>query len=80
MRSVHEYTAEFMRLAERNDLRESEGQHAAKYLEGLKPQIKDKITVQVMQNLHKAKNMALRIEFMLQDRWRYESPRKNFSG
>ena len=26
IRIVHEYTAEFMRLAERNDLRESEGQ------------------------------------------------------
>ena len=37
VRSVHEYTAEFMRLAERNDLRESEDQQAARYLEGLKP-------------------------------------------
>ena len=63
-----------MRLAECNDLIESEGQQPARYLEGLKPQIKDKIRVQVMINLHKAKNLALKVEFMLQDRRRYESP------
>ena len=67
MRSIHEYTIEFMRLAKRNNLRESEGQHAARYLEGLKPQIRDKIGVQVMKNFHEAKNMALKAEFMMQD-------------
>ena len=56
---------EFMRLVERNDLKENEGQQAARYLEGLKPQIRDKIGVQMMQNLHEAKNMALKAEFML---------------
>ena len=54
-----------MRSAECNDLRESEDQQAAKYFKGLKPQIRDKIGVQVMRNLHEAKNMALRAEFML---------------
>ena len=68
MRSVHEYTAEFMRLAERNDLRENECQQAARYLEGLKPQIRDMIGVQVMRDLHEAKNMALKAKFMMQDR------------
>ena len=48
MKQVHEYAAKFMRLAEWNDLRESDGQQAAVYLEGLKPQIKEKIGVQVM--------------------------------
>ena len=48
MRSIHEYIAEFMRLAERNDLHESEGQQAARHLEGLKPQIRDKIGLLVM--------------------------------
>ena len=47
MRSVYEYTTEFMRLAEQNDSRESEGQQVARYLQGLKPQNRDMIAVQV---------------------------------
>ena len=39
---VNEYTAKFMRLEKCNDLRESERQQAARYLEGLKLQIRDK--------------------------------------
>ena len=69
-----------MRLAERNDLRESKDQQAARYLEGLQSQIKDKIGVQVMRNLHEAKNMALKAEFMLQDKDRYKHPTRNYSG
>ena len=80
VRSVHEHTAEFMRLVERNDLRESKGQQAARYLEGLKPQIHDNIGVQVMRNLHEVKNTALKAEFMLQDRGRYEPPRRNYDS
>ena len=80
VRTVHEYTAEFIRLAERNDLRESEGQQPARYLEGLKPQIRDKIGVQVMRNLHEAKNLALKAKFMMQDRGRCEPPRRNYGG
>ena len=71
---------EFIRLAERNDLRESEGQQAARYLEGLKPQIRDKISMQMLQNLHEAKNMALMAEFMLQEKGRYDSSRRNYGG
>ena len=33
-----------------------------------------------MRNLHEAKNLALKTEFMLQDRGRYETPRKNYGG
>ena len=35
-RSVNEYTVEFLRLAERNQLSKSENQQAARYLSGLK--------------------------------------------
>ena len=69
-----------MRLTERNDLRKSEGQQATRYLKELKPSIRDMIGVQVMQNLHEAKNMALKTEFMMQDRGRYEPVRRNFDG
>ena len=38
------------------------------------------IGVQVMQDLHKAKNMALKVEFIIQD-WRIiESLRKNYGS
>ena len=80
VKSVHEYTVKFMRLVERNDMREGEGQQTARYLEGLKPYIRDKIGVQVMRNLHEAKNMALKAKFMLQDRGRYEPSRRNCGG
>ena len=47
-KSVNEYTAEFFRLAERNQLLESEKQQAARYLSGLKQTIRDKIGVRMV--------------------------------
>ena len=34
----------------------------------------------MIRNLHEAKNMALRAEFMLQDRGRYKSTRRNYKS
>ena len=48
---MYEYTAEFMRLAERNDLRESERQQVARYLDWLKLQIRAKIGVHVLHTM-----------------------------
>ena len=64
-RSVHEYTTEFMRLAERNDLRESEGQQVARYVDGLKISIRDKIGFHHLRTLNDAKNMAMKAELMM---------------
>ena len=33
-----------------------------------------------MQNLHEAKNMALKVHFMLQDRGKYKHPRRTFGS
>ncbi|KAI5683271.1 hypothetical protein M9H77_04499 [Catharanthus roseus] len=52
--SVQEYTADFMRLVERNDLRESE--------------IRDRIGVQVIKSVTEAKNLAIKAELMIRDR------------
>lgn len=48
------HTAEFLRLAERNALNESESQQVARYMEGLKPTIRDKIGVQMVSTMDDA--------------------------
>ena len=45
MKSVNEYTSEFLRLMKRNQLSESDNRQAARYLNGLKSTIHDKIGV-----------------------------------
>ena len=74
-RSVYEYITEFMRLAERNNLLESEGQQVARYLEGLRMNLRDRIGVQVIRTLSEAKNLALKAELMQQERGK-----RNFGG
>ena len=44
-KSVNEYTTEFFRLAERNQLSKSENQQVVRYLSGLKQTIRYKIGV-----------------------------------
>ncbi|GJZ14964.1 hypothetical protein Tco_0550641, partial [Tanacetum coccineum] len=80
-RTVHEYTAEFIRLAKRNDLWETEGQQVERYLGGLKPQIREKIGAQVLWTLNEAKNTTMRVELMLQDKGtRRDSNRRGYRG
>ena len=68
-----------MRLAERNDLRETEGQQVARYIDGLKSQIRDKIGVTVLRTLNEAKNLALRAELIIHEQSvRFTGGRKNY--
>ncbi|XP_031402580.1 uncharacterized protein LOC116212147 [Punica granatum] len=76
-RSVHDYTAEFLRLAERNALNELESQQVARYMEGLKPTIRDKIGVQMVATVDDARSLALKAEMMTQDRG--NSYRRNYA-
>ncbi|KAI5676487.1 hypothetical protein M9H77_07437 [Catharanthus roseus] len=65
---VNSLFGHFMRLAERNDLRESEVHQVSRYLDGLKLQIRDRIGVQVVKSVMEEKNLAIKVELMLRDR------------
>ncbi|KAJ9567936.1 hypothetical protein OSB04_003902 [Centaurea solstitialis] len=64
MRSVTDYTAEFLRLSERNEIGESDGQKVARYISGLKPTIQDKIGLQTMWTVAEASSLALKAELI----------------
>ncbi|XP_010247056.1 PREDICTED: uncharacterized protein LOC104590196 [Nelumbo nucifera] len=78
-RSVNEYTSNFLRLAKRNQLSESDNQQAARYLSGLKPAIRDKIRVHMVMSVQEARNLALKAELMFQERTRADNYRR-YSG
>ena len=73
MNSVNKYTSEFLRLAEINQLSESDNQQVARYLNGLKPAIRDKIGVQIVLSVQKARNLALKAELMMSERARNDN-------
>ncbi|XP_028552635.1 uncharacterized protein LOC110101527 [Dendrobium catenatum] len=64
-RSVNEYTEEFYRLSARNNLNESTNQLVARYVEGLKEAIQDKLELSTVWSLSQAVNYALKEEMQL---------------
>ncbi|XP_071708300.1 uncharacterized protein [Rutidosis leptorrhynchoides] len=63
-KTVAEYTADFLRLASRNNIVETEGQQISRYLFGLRPAIREKIGCQIIMTLTEACNLARRAETM----------------
>ncbi|CAM8963295.1 unnamed protein product [Rhodiola kirilowii] len=47
-RSVVEYTTEFLRMSEHNDLKETDNQKVARYISGLKGSIQEKMGLQTV--------------------------------
>ena len=62
---MKEYTTEFFRLIERNQLSKGENQQASRYLSGLKQTIRDKIRVQMVFNVQEARNLAMKVELLI---------------
>lgn len=61
-KSVHDYTTEFLLLAEQNNMRETENQQMAQYLCVLRSNIWDRIRLQPVYDVHRVQGMALRAE------------------
>ncbi|PWA73103.1 hypothetical protein CTI12_AA263670 [Artemisia annua] len=69
-RSVEVYTAEFHRLSSTNDLSETESQQVTRYINGLSPEIQDRISLVPVYTLNDAYNLAIRAENQLAKRTR----------
>lgn len=63
-RTIHDYTAEFLSLADWNNPREIEDQQVARFLKGLKSSIWDEIGQHVVYTFKHAHNLALNTEVL----------------
>ena len=62
---MNEYSIEFLRLVERNQLSESENQQVAGYLSGLKQTSRDKIWVQMVFSVQETINLVMKVELLI---------------
>jgi len=58
----------FSCLIERNNLHETNKQQVTRYVEGLKHVIKDRIGLQLLQNIIEVRNIDLRAKMLMPDR------------
>jgi hypothetical protein len=58
----------FSCLIERNNLHETNEQQVTRYVEGLKHVIKDRIGLQLLQNIIEVRNIDLRAKMLMPDR------------
>ncbi|KAI6691341.1 hypothetical protein NL676_028169 [Syzygium grande] len=65
-RSVQAYTEEFLRLSARNNLDESEAQQTARYINGLRLNIQDRVSLHRLFSVEDAQDMARKIEMQLE--------------
>ncbi|CAJ2671722.1 unnamed protein product [Trifolium pratense] len=63
-RSVTEYTVEFLRFSEHNELGESENQKVTRYISALKSLLQEKMGLQTVWTVGKASNLALKAELL----------------
>ena len=62
---MNDYTTEFFRLVEKNQLLESENQQVVRYLSGLKQTNRDKIGVHMVFSVQEARNLAMKAELLI---------------
>ncbi|XP_030541868.2 uncharacterized protein LOC115749270 [Rhodamnia argentea] len=65
-RTVQAYTEEFLRLSVRNNLAESDVQQTARYINGLRLNIQDRVSLHRVFSVEDAREMARKIEMQLE--------------